>query len=484
MIVNCTLSRNHPYGIDNMDGLYIANSIVWGNGGEKFSAGDSIIRHSNIDLDDIAGSDGNIRLDPQFISAENGDFRLSATSPSIDTGSNASAGYVHTDVAGTPRIMDGDGDGTATVDMGAHEAFFTTTGNSIGIQARSGTRIIRSGPVDPAAIDTMPERPDHLIHGLIQTSARVHAPGATAQWRYQLPEPLPEGYRWFMHIDGLGWIDFSRDVVSDGTGDGTELNDDRSEVTLYITDNGPYDDDPADGVVSDPTGPGTPGMPDLSADLATMDFGSVETGDSALHSVVISNSGTVELDINTVSLTGTHAAEFDITMDECSGESLPYSESGTIGIRFSPSSPGAKSATVSIASNDPDTAVFSIPLSGTGVEPTRLTGLSISGPATVNESSGAQYTCLAQYSDGTSTDVTGTVQWSEDSMAATIDSAGYLTTHAIDGDQECTLVVSYEDVTQSMVVGIVDTSDTSDKSGGGGGSGCFVDTLPAWPGSR
>ena len=53
-------------------------------------------------------------------------------------------------------------------------------------------------------------------------------------------------------LNGIGVV-----VGLNGTGDGAEFNADRTEVTLYITDNGEYDDDTADGVVRDPSGLGS-----------------------------------------------------------------------------------------------------------------------------------------------------------------------------------------------------------------------------------
>ena len=70
-----------------------------------------------------------------------------------------------------------------------------------------------------------------------------------------------------------------------------------------------------------------------------------------------------------------------------------------------------------------------------------LTGLSISGSASVNEKSGGTYTATATWSDNTTTAVTPT--WGENSAYASISSAGVLTTLAVAANQPVTVTASY-----------------------------------------
>ena len=52
---------------------------------------------------------------------ENGDYHIRAGSPCIDQGTNAVPVLLATDFDGTARVLDGDRDGTVTVDIGALE---------------------------------------------------------------------------------------------------------------------------------------------------------------------------------------------------------------------------------------------------------------------------------------------------------------------------------------------------------------------------
>jgi len=91
-----------------------------------------LIRSHNLLFDNAAGDYGGIAMpgpgdlfaDPLFVAPAGGDYRLLASSPAIDAGDNepAPAGGVGLfDLALGPRILDGDLDGVAIVDIGAYE---------------------------------------------------------------------------------------------------------------------------------------------------------------------------------------------------------------------------------------------------------------------------------------------------------------------------------------------------------------------------
>lgn len=68
-----------------------------------------------------SGQNGNISVDPVFVSATRKNFHLATGSPAIDTGTNSAPNLPSKDLNGKPRIADGDADGDLIVDMGVYE---------------------------------------------------------------------------------------------------------------------------------------------------------------------------------------------------------------------------------------------------------------------------------------------------------------------------------------------------------------------------
>ncbi|UCG12397.1 MAG: fibronectin type III domain-containing protein [Deltaproteobacteria bacterium] len=110
--------------------------------------------------------------------------------------------------------------------------------------------------VDPDDIAETADRPTDFPYGMIEMTIEVTVVGDTAVVTVIFPNPAPADYDWYKYSATEGWIPFGRDEISGGVGDGAEFNPARTQVTLYITDNGPYDDDPTDGFIRDPSGLG------------------------------------------------------------------------------------------------------------------------------------------------------------------------------------------------------------------------------------
>jgi len=119
-ITNCTVSGN---SVDSAGGgIYfynssspkIWNSIFWGNTPNEFyvSSGTPEVHYCDVQ-GGYSGSGGNIDADPLFVGGDN--FRLSPTSPCINTGGNIAPELPTEDKDGNWRILD------VTVDIGAYE---------------------------------------------------------------------------------------------------------------------------------------------------------------------------------------------------------------------------------------------------------------------------------------------------------------------------------------------------------------------------
>jgi parallel beta-helix repeat protein len=87
---------------------------------------------------------GDISADPMFVDAANGDYHLQYNSPCIDAGINAPE-LPDYDFDGDLRILDGNNDGTAVVDMGADEYYIGIVEVSIDIKPGSYPNTINLG---------------------------------------------------------------------------------------------------------------------------------------------------------------------------------------------------------------------------------------------------------------------------------------------------------------------------------------------------
>nr|WP_320009576.1 PKD domain-containing protein [uncultured Desulfobulbus sp.] len=92
-------------------------------------------------------------------------------------------------------------------------------------------------------------------------------------------------------------------------------------------------------------------------------------------------------------------------------------------------------------------------LTVTYASPAILNSVTISGGPEIIEGNTAQYTCTAQYSDGTSKAVTSSASWGVSSSSyATISSSGLLTGKAVSSDQAVTITVSYGGMSDTFSV--------------------------------
>jgi hypothetical protein len=108
--------------------------------------------------------------------------------------------------------------------------------------------------------------------------------------------------------------------------------------------------------------------PKISASPMSVNLGSVPVGSSSSPKIVtVKNTGTSALMIDSVTITGTNASEFNLTSG-CT--TVPAKGSCTVSVTFTPAILyGQKSAVMSIASNDPKKTTVNVKLSGQAPPP-------------------------------------------------------------------------------------------------------------------
>ncbi|MHC5023715.1 MAG: right-handed parallel beta-helix repeat-containing protein [Planctomycetota bacterium] len=151
IVTNCTFHENSALGAgggmssDGTSNPIVANSVFWLGSPDQIAdlpGAASAVTYSNVQ-GGVAGT-GNIDEDPLFVDVdgpddvpgnEDDDLRLQAASPCIDAASDAdlpadstdldgdgdTAEALPLDLDGNSRVIDGDGNGTVVVDMGAYE---------------------------------------------------------------------------------------------------------------------------------------------------------------------------------------------------------------------------------------------------------------------------------------------------------------------------------------------------------------------------
>ncbi len=143
VLYNCTLTGNSAFDGGGAFRATVWNSILWGNtatNGENYFQ----CAFSNSCTVPDPGGIGNVAMDPQFVDAAAGNYRLQSTSPCLDAGDDGVVSWDE-DLDGNQRIVYG------AVDMGAYEAQLAGAGTWFGAITNGLT-----GDLDCVAGDGMP----------------------------------------------------------------------------------------------------------------------------------------------------------------------------------------------------------------------------------------------------------------------------------------------------------------------------------------
>lgn len=103
-------------------------------------------------------------------------------------------------------------------------------------------------------------------------------------------------------------------------------------------------------------------QPQLSAAPTSIDFGTLSTGLKGTANLVLSNTGSADLAVSMVTVSGNAFAISGITTPM----TISAGQSAQATVTFSPTATGAATGSISIVSNDPANPTVSVPLTGTG----------------------------------------------------------------------------------------------------------------------
>ena len=127
VVVNCTFANNTAKSdgviVNSESSLTMTNSIVWGNNYNtitNMSGSSAVVTYT--DFQGGYTGTGNINITPMFTDTNSDDYHLQPGSQCIDVGNDSAVPEnVIGDMDGTPRIIDGNCDAVARVDMGCYE---------------------------------------------------------------------------------------------------------------------------------------------------------------------------------------------------------------------------------------------------------------------------------------------------------------------------------------------------------------------------
>lgn len=225
------------------DQSVIEGATVTLDGSQSSDPNDAIITYEWTQTDGpaIPLSDANA-VRPTFVAAPiTADctviFRLTVT----DTGGDSDSDTVEIDIVenGIQSVPD---------DAIALE---TTTRAVLGLKPDNGSDLVSLQPIDPNGGDITNRNgmPQNMIYGLMDFKIRVATPGSSSTVTVLLPEPMPQGYKWYKYSPSQGWYDYSAKVT---------LNGDRTQLNITLVDGGTGDDDGLqNGIIVDPSGMGS-----------------------------------------------------------------------------------------------------------------------------------------------------------------------------------------------------------------------------------
>lgn len=106
-------------------------------------------------------------------------------------------------------------------------------------------------------------------------------------------------------------------------------------------------------------------VPNITTSANSLSYGTVNVGAKLTKALTVTNNGTGDLRIDSITLGGTNPGQFTLS-GSCAGQIVSATGSCEMNVVFTPTSGGSKTASMVIKSDDPDTPSKTIALSGSG----------------------------------------------------------------------------------------------------------------------
>jgi hypothetical protein len=188
-------------------------------------------------------------------------------------------------------------------------------------------------------------------------------------------------------LDGNGVLDLAVPNTSGTQAGKLSVGLGQGDATFVTSSNEPVGAQPGEAAVADLNGDGNPDLvtsnsaaadqnvavllanPPTATVTPSLAFGDGQTGvTSAERTITVTNNGPPGLRPGTPTLGGTNPGDFAISTNACTGARVASGAACTIGVKFTPTTTGARSATVSIASNAAGSPQV-VTVGGNGVTP-------------------------------------------------------------------------------------------------------------------
>ena len=224
-------------------------------------------------------------------------------------------------------------------------------------------------------------------------------------------------------------------------------------ATLNVNDDGPNSPQTA-GL----TGTGTTG-PILSISPSSINFGNQVVGTtSGISPVQVTNNGNAPANFTSIAVSGTNATDFGES-DNCQ-PTLPAQQSCTINMNFTPGGLGARSASLLLTDNAPNSPQ-SVALSGVGIAPVTLSATSLNFGTVLVKSSSSVPVTLFNNQNVALTNIVITISGS--AAYSQVNTCGT----SIPALSQCTITVTFAPTaggTQTATVNIADSATNSPQT--------------------